>query len=115
MRLRSTELDIISEHQRQSTLTSRTFATAENKPKNLNLFIRTSGGKLLLDKNSLPSAVVQSEAPVRGQVCGRGQPGGGGPGEAAAQPDVGGHQSHPIPPRGLAGGSHEGKPACIYS
>lgn len=59
--------------------------------------------------NSLASAFLLSEAPVWGQVRGWGRRGGGSPGEAAAQPDVGGHQSHPISPRRPAGGSHEGK------
>lgn len=59
--------------------------------------------------NSLAFAFLPSEAPVWGQVCGQSRCGGGGPGEAAAQPDVGGHQSYPISAWGPAGGSHEGK------
>lgn len=53
--------------------------------------------------------LLRPEAAVRGQVCGRSFSGGRGPGEAAAQPDVGSDSSHTIAPRGPTGGGHEGE------
>lgn len=53
--------------------------------------------------------MLRPEAPVRGQVCGRSLGGGGGPGEAAARPNVGGSPSNAVAPRGPTGGGHEGE------
>lgn len=60
-------------------------------------------------------ASLPSEAPVRGQVCGRSHHGGGGAGQAAAQPDVGGRPSDTNSPRRSAGGSHEGEIRVSWS
>lgn len=62
----------------------------------------------VLSSNLVPS-LLRPEAPVRGQVCGQSLGGGGGSGEAAAWPDVGGSPSHAVAPRGPAGGGHEGE------